>query len=95
MHLPFGEVETAAASSRRAGRSLSCSRLDGRTPAAHLTEALQQLRGLVPAALDEARLAHGPLHIWGTPRRLVIFVESLALQQPTELVVKARLALRL
>jgi glycyl-tRNA synthetase len=56
---------------------------------------LQQLRGLVPAALDEARLAHGPLHIWGTPRRLVIFVESLALQQPTELVVKARLALRL
>jgi glycyl-tRNA synthetase len=53
-------------------------------PASHLSGALSQLRERVPQALDEARLAHGPVHIWGTPRRLTVFVEDLAANQTEE-----------
>jgi len=53
-------------------------------PASHLSEALAQLRAMVPAALAEARLEQGALHIWGTPRRLIVFVEELALRQPDQ-----------
>ncbi|MBN1487327.1 MAG: glycine--tRNA ligase subunit beta [Anaerolineae bacterium] len=53
-------------------------------PATHLSMALEQLHRLVPQALDEARLEHGDIHIWGTPRRLAIFVENLICRQPDE-----------
>ncbi len=53
-------------------------------PATHVWAALEQLEGLIPAALEEARLEHGAIHIWGTPRRLVVFVEGMASRQPDE-----------
>ncbi len=53
-------------------------------PATHLTGALAQWRELVLAALDAAKLAHGDVHIWGTPRRLVVYVADMALKQADE-----------
>ncbi len=53
-------------------------------PASHVSTALEQLRILVPEALDDARLAHGPVHVWGTPRRLVVVVEDMDLHQADE-----------
>ena len=53
-------------------------------PATHLSSALAQWRELVPAALDAAKLAHGDVHIWGTPRRLVVYVPEMALRQADE-----------
>jgi glycyl-tRNA synthetase len=58
-------------------------------PPADLDAALAQLRERIPALLDELHLAHGPIHVWGTPRRLVVWVEDLAGRQPDrDLVVK-------
>ncbi len=53
-------------------------------PASHLTGALAQWRELVSAALDAAKLEHGDVHIWGTPRRLVVYVADMALRQADE-----------
>ncbi|MGC9358239.1 MAG: glycine--tRNA ligase subunit beta, partial [Anaerolineae bacterium] len=50
-------------------------------PTGDLSSALEQWRRLVPKSLDEARLDHGPVHIWGTPRRLAVYIEGLALKQ--------------
>jgi glycyl-tRNA synthetase len=38
----------------------------------------------VPEALAELRLEHGDVHIWGTPRRLTVFVDQMAMRQPDE-----------
>ena len=51
-------------------------------PAGDLDSALEQLKANVPTLLDELRLRHGEIRIAGTPRRLAIFVESLAPRQP-------------
>jgi glycyl-tRNA synthetase len=51
-------------------------------PAGDLDAALEQLRQQVPAVFADLRLAHGPLHIYGTPRRLVVYVEDLSPTQP-------------
>ncbi|MGC9393609.1 MAG: glycine--tRNA ligase subunit beta [Anaerolineae bacterium] len=53
-------------------------------PASHLSSALAQWQSFVPAALDAAKLAHGDVHIWGTPRRLVVYVADMALKQADE-----------
>jgi len=53
-------------------------------PASHLTDALAQLSQWVPQELDDLRLEHGEVRVWGTPRRLTIFVEQLAVRQPDE-----------
>ncbi|MGC9400592.1 MAG: glycine--tRNA ligase subunit beta [Anaerolineae bacterium] len=53
-------------------------------PASHVSVALAQLRTLVPEALAEVRLDHGPVHVWGTPRRLAVAVEDLVLRQADE-----------
>ncbi|MFN2285923.1 MAG: glycine--tRNA ligase subunit beta, partial [Anaerolineae bacterium] len=53
-------------------------------PATHLSGALAQWRELIPAALDAAKLEHGDVHIWGTPRRLVVYVPEIALGQADE-----------
>jgi len=50
-------------------------------PAADLDAALKQLRELTPKLLDEARLAHGAVTVYGTPRRLAILVADLAPRQ--------------
>ena len=47
-------------------------------PAADLESALQQLEQLVPAMLADSRLGHGEVKVFGTPRRLVVWIESLA-----------------
>jgi glycyl-tRNA synthetase len=51
-------------------------------PAGDLDTGLDQLRQRLPALLEELRLAHGSISIWGTPRRLVALVEELAPRQP-------------
>jgi glycyl-tRNA synthetase len=51
-------------------------------PAGDVDSALSQLRGRIPTWLDELRLAHGPVRIAATPRRLAVSVESLSPQQP-------------
>jgi glycyl-tRNA synthetase len=51
-------------------------------PAGDLDSALEQLKVAVPKWLDELHLVHGDLSISGTPRRLVVYVDSLAPRQP-------------
>jgi glycyl-tRNA synthetase len=51
-------------------------------PAADMDSALSQLRSRVPALLDEQRLEHGEVRVYGTPRRLVVSVQGLAESQP-------------
>lgn len=50
-------------------------------PARFCPGALEQLRQKAERALDEARLAHGPVEVFGTPRRLVLLVQDVATQQ--------------
>jgi glycyl-tRNA synthetase len=58
-------------------------------PVDDLDSALEQLRGKVPSWLDELRLEHGELKVMGTPRRLVVMVDKLAVRQADrEVVVK-------
>jgi glycyl-tRNA synthetase len=47
-------------------------------PASDLDTALEQLHARVPLLLEDLRLSHGAIHIWGTTRRLVVYVEDLA-----------------
>jgi glycyl-tRNA synthetase len=57
--------------------------------------ALVQLKERVPALLDDIRLSYGEIHIFGTPRRLVVRVDQLAARQPDEtLVIKGPPAAR-
>ncbi len=58
-------------------------------PSADLSSALAQLQERVPALLNELRLPHGEIHIYGTPRRLVVHIKSLApTQEDIERIVK-------
>jgi glycyl-tRNA synthetase len=50
-------------------------------PSADLNSALEQLNDRFPDLLAESRLNHGEVHVWGTPRRLVVLVEELAPRQ--------------
>jgi len=50
-------------------------------PASDLSSALEQLRLLVPQALEEARLDCEGYRVVGTPRRLAVYVAGLAPQQ--------------
>ncbi len=51
-------------------------------PAGDVDAALSQLRERTPAWLAELGLEHGALQVHATPRRLAVFVESLAPRQP-------------
>jgi glycyl-tRNA synthetase len=51
-------------------------------PAGDLDSALEQLERNVPKFLDDLHLEHGAISISGTPRRLVVFIESIAPRQP-------------
>jgi glycyl-tRNA synthetase beta chain len=44
--------------------------------------ALEQLAAAISEQLEAARLQHGPLHTYGTPRRLAVRVESVAQRSP-------------
>ena len=50
-------------------------------PAADLESALEQLQALIPAMLNELRLEHGEVKIYGTPRRLAVLIKSLSPRQ--------------
>ncbi len=64
-------------------------------PASDLTSALSQLETSVPELLADLRLAHGAIRVEGTPRRLVVYVEDLAVRQSDQsLVVKGPPAAR-
>ncbi len=51
-------------------------------PASDLDSAIGQLKINVPRVLDELHLEHGPVRVFGTPRRLAVMVDSLAPRQP-------------
>ncbi len=51
-------------------------------PAGDLDSAIEQLGKRLPALLNELRLTHGEVHIIGTPRRLVMYVQSVSPDQP-------------
>ena len=53
-------------------------------PPADAVAAITQLRAAAPRLLDELRLDHGPVHVYGTPRRLTVLVEDLAPRQRDE-----------
>jgi len=58
-------------------------------PAPTVLPALQQLSDKITAELTEARVDHGQIQTWGTPRRLTIMVSDVTLRQPdVELEVK-------
>jgi glycyl-tRNA synthetase len=50
-------------------------------PPADLVDALAQLRASTPKLLDDLRLAHGEVTVYGAPRRLVVMIEDLAGRQ--------------
>ena len=50
-------------------------------PAGDLDDALAQLRDAVPGLLADLRLAHGRIHVLGTPRRLAVLVQDVAPRQ--------------
>ncbi len=50
-------------------------------PVGDMKSVLKQLLEKVPALLDDLRLSHNEIQVYGTPRRLVVYVEDLALRQ--------------
>jgi glycyl-tRNA synthetase len=53
-------------------------------PADDLDSALEQLRTIATQMLEDAALPYDVLHVYGTPRRLVLHIESLAPRQRDE-----------
>ncbi len=51
-------------------------------PASFVEKAFHQLRDEVVERLDESNLAHGSARCYGTPRRLIVVVEDVAVRQP-------------
>lgn len=51
-------------------------------PATFVAAGVDSLSGLLAKELQELRLAHGPIHTAGTPRRLAVWAESVADAQP-------------
>ena len=50
-------------------------------PVADLDSALVQLKQLAPTLFKDSRLAYKTMHVWGTPRRIVIFAEGVESKQ--------------
>jgi glycyl-tRNA synthetase len=64
-------------------------------PAADVDTAIAQLKELTPKLLAVAKLTHGEVRVFGTPRRLAVLVDDLAPRQPdSETVVKGPPAAR-
>ncbi len=51
-------------------------------PAGDLDSALEQIKSKLPYLLDELRLAHEKIQVFGTPRRLVVHIQGVAPRQP-------------
>lgn len=84
MHLPLRECEDTQSTPTEGYGSFLLEIGTEELPHTHLNSALKQLRKIVPAALADARLEHGAIHTWGTPRRISVFVEELILRQEDE-----------
>ncbi|MFH1562346.1 MAG: glycine--tRNA ligase subunit beta [Nitrospirota bacterium] len=50
-------------------------------PAGYISPALEQLKNLTKGLLEEERLVHKGIQTFGTPRRLVLYVEGVVLHQ--------------
>jgi len=89
LHLPLGD-DTSSPETVPVGRAPFLFEIGvEELPVSHLSAALTQLSDWVSGALDELRLAHGDIHVWGTPRRLAVYVEQVAtMQEDEERVVK-------
>lgn len=53
-------------------------------PAFDLVDAVAQLEKKVPALLDSARIPHGAVHVFDSPRRLIVVVENVAASTEAE-----------
>ena len=53
-------------------------------PHSHVKGAIETLRKTIPLALGKLRIGFEDLHIWGTPRRLVIYVKEIDMRQSEE-----------
>lgn len=85
MHLPLREREERPLGPQPEGRVPFLFEIGTEElPAGHLSHLLAQLRRRVPEALNTLRLDYEDVHVWGTPRRLVIFVDNLASRQSDE-----------
>lgn len=51
-------------------------------PSAYMTRTLEDLKDLAAKKLQETRLIYKNLNVWGTPRRLVLYVQGLEEKQP-------------
>jgi len=51
-------------------------------PSSYVVPALEQLATTIAKSLDDARLGHGQISTFGTPRRLIVYVEAVAARQP-------------
>lgn len=75
MHLPFGEFDAC----QHGGRLPFLLEIGvEELPATHLDSALTQLQIIVDEALSQLRLDYDSVHIWGTPRRLSVYIKDLA-----------------
>ncbi|XP_060673188.1 glycine--tRNA ligase, chloroplastic/mitochondrial 2 isoform X2 [Ziziphus jujuba] len=78
---PKGLVETAARRVQDDSRLFVLEIGTEEMPPQDVVDASQQLKDLMLQLLDKQRLHHGELQAFGTPRRLVIFVENLSTKQ--------------
>jgi glycyl-tRNA synthetase len=53
-------------------------------PPGDILAGMAQLRQSVPELLEQLRLDHGPVHVYGSPRRLTVLVEDLSPRQRDE-----------
>ncbi|MEJ5241879.1 MAG: glycine--tRNA ligase subunit beta [Anaerolineales bacterium] len=81
--LPPAEAASAPRSMINPSAEVPCALEIGteELPPADVDAALAQLRQNIPAALDELRIPHGEVRVFGTPRRLSVYIEWLAPRQ--------------
>ncbi|TFG67870.1 MAG: glycine--tRNA ligase subunit alpha, partial [Anaerolineales bacterium] len=85
MHLPLGQGAVGHFPVENNGTSPFLFEIGvEELPASHLTSALAQLETIVSTALPQLRLPYNSIQIWGTPRRLTVFVSELANRQSDE-----------
>jgi glycyl-tRNA synthetase len=84
LHLPMGAEDIKAAPLPEGRVPFLFEIGTEELPATHLSSALAQLEQWVPQALKDLRLDYNTVHVWGTPRRLTVFVKDLASRQPDE-----------
>ncbi|MGC9468883.1 MAG: glycine--tRNA ligase subunit beta [Anaerolineae bacterium] len=82
LHLPMAETKPTSLEAERAPFVFEIGTEE--LPSSHLSSAVAQLRTNVPQALEDLRLDYDDIQVWGTPRRLVVYVDALAVRQSDE-----------